>query len=319
MLCYAVLCYAQAVAYETALQAARRHALHCVPPCPAPHTPHVGQLADAERLLARVQAMVLLKNTILKNDRPALPFAPGGNVVVVGPFAEDASLYLSDYAGGGKPGDPSIAAAVAAANVGGATTSAAGCPVTGASAPADVAKAVGLAAAADAVVLTLGLSKPQEHEGMDRADTLLPGDQYAFAQKVLAAAAGRPLVIVTISGGMVSIDPLLDAAPAVVEAFNPAQRGPAALAALLFGAENRWGKMPITVYPQNYTKGVDLRSMSYTDGPGRSYRYFTGTPVFKFGQACSRPRSTPAKHARARPNLSTPVGSAGRLLHDVLA
>ena len=45
--------------------------------------------------------------------------------------------------------------------------------------------------------------------------------------------------------------------------------------------------MPITVYPKNYTNEVDLKSMSYTDGPGRSYRYYKGEPVFKFGQGLS--------------------------------
>ena len=63
--------------------------------------------------------------------------------------------------------------------------------------------------------------------------------------QVLAAAkaAGKPVVLVTISGGIVSIDDLVDPAPAIVDAFNPAQQGPTALAETLFGLYNRWGKL----------------------------------------------------------------------------
>ena len=38
---------------------------------------------------------------------------------------------------------------------------------------------------------------------------------------------------------MVSIDQLIESSSAIVDAFNPAQKGPLALAALLMGNENR--------------------------------------------------------------------------------
>ena len=82
----------------------------------------------------------------------------------------------------------------------------------------------------------LGITKSEEHEGIDRHDTLLPGAQSDFAQQVLAAAKGKPVVLVLVSGGILSIDELVQPAPAIVDSFNPAQQGPKAIAHTLFGA-----------------------------------------------------------------------------------
>ena len=56
------------------------------------------------------------------------------------------------------------------------------------------------------------------------------------------------------------------------------------MAAALFGDTNRWGKLPITIYPANYTSLLDAAGAGIADyamakGPGRSYRYFNGTPL----------------------------------------
>lgn len=108
---------------------------------------------------------------------------------------------------------------------------------------------------------------------MDRHDTLLPGQQTNFSLQVIAAAAaaGKPCVVVLISGGILSIDELVAPAPAIVDAFNPAQAGPKALAQTLFGLENRWGKLPVTIYPGNYSGLQRIQEMSLTTVPGRSF------------------------------------------------
>ena len=60
-----------------------------------------------------------------------------------------------------------------------------------------------------------GIGNQQEHEGIDRKDTMLPGLQESFAQQVLAL--GKPTTVVLINGGIVSIDSLVDKAQAIVE------------------------------------------------------------------------------------------------------
>jgi len=143
-------------------------------------------------------------------------------------------------------------------------------------------------------VLALGITHAQERETHDRAHTSLPGLQLEFALNVTAAAAAShvPVVIVLCNGGMVSVDELLPRVPAIVEAFNPVDHGTAALAASLFGAANRWGKLPITIYDQNYTALLDAAGAGIGDyelakPPGRSYRYYNATPLYHFGHGLS--------------------------------
>jgi hypothetical protein len=105
--------------------------------------------------------------------------------------------------------------------------------------------ALAAAAAADVVVLVLGNDRTQEHETLDRTDTALPGLQEPFALDVLAL--NKPVVIVLTNGGALAIDNLVSLPAAIVEAFNPGVGGAVPLAHSLFGIQNRWGKMPVTM------------------------------------------------------------------------
>jgi len=53
--------------------------------------------------------------------------------------------------------------------------------------------------------------------------------------------------MVLTNGGALAIDNLMTQPSAIVEAFNPGVRGALPLARALFGRENRWGKLPITM------------------------------------------------------------------------
>ena len=115
-------------------------------------------------------------------------------------------------------------------------------------------EAVSLAGDADTVVLALGNSRDQEHEGIDRPDISFPDNQVALAKAVLALK--KPTVLVLSNGGTLALDggTGLMNCDAIVEAFNPGHNTPE-LAALLFGESNRWGKLPVTIYSLNYTRG----------------------------------------------------------------
>ena len=219
---------------------------------------------------AALQGMVLLKND------GALPLVDEGlKLAVVGPMGDDSTGLKSDYEGAQDDNTDTIFAALQRANKGTTTFN------------LDGDTAVGAVKAADAVVLAIGLTKKQEHEGMDRKDTLLPADQKSLASAVFAAAGSKPVIVILCNGGAVSIDELVEPSHAIVEAFNPAQQGPKALAALLFGHENRWGKLPITIYDKGYASKLPIQDMEYDTPPGRSYRYYTGKPLFEFGTGLS--------------------------------
>ena len=67
------------------------------------------------------------------------------------------------------------------------------------------------------------------------------------------------------------------------QGFYPSTRGAEALYLTLSGRENRWGKLPVTIYPAAYTSAISLDEFDMTKAPGRTYRYYRGTPLWPFG------------------------------------
>ena len=71
---------------------------------------------------------------------------------------------------------------------------------------------------------------------------------------------------------------------AIVEAFHPNGIGGTALAMPLFGLENRWGKLPYTMYPYWTMERFNVKECySMSARLGRTYQYFTGEAIFPFG------------------------------------
>ena len=129
------------------------------------------------------------------------------------------------------------------------------------------------------------IDKTIEHEGHDRPTIGLPGQQENLAKQVLAT--NKPVVLVLNNGGPLAIDDLIEPSSTIVEAFNLGALGSKPLAALMFGEANKWGKMPYTVYPKNYIYEQSMQNYDMAKAPGRTYRYYTGTPLFKFGEGQS--------------------------------
>ena len=144
---------------------------------------------------------------------------------------------------------------------------------------------------ADAVVLVLGLSPRLEGEEMkvpvegfkggDRIDLGIPRAQEELMQRVVAG--GKPVVLVLLNGSAVAVNWARDHVPAIVELWYPGQAGGTALADVLFGDYNPAGRLPVTFY-----KSADqLPPFTDYNMKGRTYRYFTGEPLFPFGYGLS--------------------------------
>ena len=43
------------------------------------------------------------------------------------------------------------------------------------------------------------------------------------------------------------------------------------------------GRLPVTLYNKAYTAQVDFHDFAMAKPPGRTYKYYTGTPLFGFG------------------------------------
>src|SRR3546814_5069661 len=70
-----------------------------------------------------------------------------------------------------------------------------------------------------------------------------------------------------------------DHAAAILEAWYPGEAGGTAVANILTGRTNPSGRLPLTFY----RSADDLPPFDDYAMKGRTYRYFTGTPVYQFG------------------------------------
>ncbi|HZM86313.1 MAG TPA: glycoside hydrolase family 3 C-terminal domain-containing protein [Blastocatellia bacterium] len=155
-------------------------------------------------------------------------------------------------------------------------------------------KAVQLARESDVVVFVGGISPQLEGEEMnvttegfrggDRTSLDLPGVQEELLKAV--AAAGKPVVLVLTSGSALSVNWANDNVAAIIQLWYPGEEGGAALADVLFGDYNPAGRLPVTFY-----KSVtQLPAFEEYGMAGRTYRYFSGDPLFPFGYGLSYAR-----------------------------
>ena len=152
-------------------------------------------------------------------------------------------------------------------------------------------QAVEAAKQADVVVAFVGLSPSLEGEEMpvhlegfsggDRTKIGLPQLQVELLQAV--AATGKPLVVVLMNGSALAVPWAKEHAAAIVEAWYPGEEGGAAIAETLAGDNDPSGRLPVTFY-----ESVDqLPPFENYAMAGRTYRYFSGQPLYGFGYGLS--------------------------------
>jgi beta-glucosidase len=254
----------------------------------------------ADRALARRVADESI--VLLKNARHTLPLSKRvKTLAVIGPNANDADMLLGNY--NGAPSDTVTPLEGIRAAVGPGTRVmyavgsdlAAGIRARDAGANADSARmldsAMTIARQADAVILVLGISPRLEGEEMrvhvpwfnggDRTSLDLPAPQQALMRAV--TALGKPTVLVLMSGSAVAIDWADAHVPGILEAWYPGQAGGTAIADVLFGDYDPAGRLPVTFY----RSASDLPAFDDYSMAGRTYRFFSGTPLYPFGHGLS--------------------------------
>ena len=160
-------------------------------------------------------------------------------------------------------------------------------------APAQAQREEAVAKAKDAqvVVAFVGLSPQLEgeemkidlqgFEGGDRTSLDLPDAQEKLLEAL--AATGKPLVVVLQSGSAVALQWAKEHANAILEAWYPGVEGGMAVARTLAGLSNPAGRLPVTFY----ASVNDLPPFTDYSMKGRTYRYFTGKPLWGFGYGLS--------------------------------
>jgi beta-glucosidase len=131
----------------------------------------------------------------------------------------------------------------------------------------------------------MGIAIEGFHRG-DRTSLDLPKVQRELMRQVVAAADGKPVVLVLVSGSALAVSWAAENVPAILQAWYPGQAAGAAVADVLFGDVSPGGRLPVTFY-----RSVDqLPPFENYDMEGRTYRYFTGDPLYPFGHGLSYAR-----------------------------
>ena len=144
---------------------------------------------------------------------------------------------------------------------------------------------------AETVVFVGGISPRLEGEEMrvsepgfrggDRTSIELPQAQRDVLRWL--HEAGKKVVFVNCSGGAVAMVPELETCDAILQWWYDGEQGGTALADVLMGRYNPSGKLPVTFYRST----DDLPDFLDYTMKNRTYRYFTGEPLFPFGHGLS--------------------------------
>ncbi|HKQ05872.1 MAG TPA: glycoside hydrolase family 3 C-terminal domain-containing protein [Blastocatellia bacterium] len=262
---------------------------------------------------------------LLKNAGGLLPLKRDlKRIAVIGPTADDAGVLLGNYNGTPSRSVTLLAGIKTKVSPRTEVVYAQGCKLVEAG-PSD--NALRLAADADVVIFVGGITPRVEGEEMkvevegfrggDRTDIRLPKVQ----EELLKAlhATGKPVILVLTGGSALAVNWANDNLPAVIETWYPGEEGGTALADVLFGDASPAGRLPVTFY-----KSVEqLPPFDDYHMAGRTYRYFTGEPLYPFGYGLSYTRfaydrlAVP-RRARAGANviIKVRVTNAGKMDGD---
>lgn len=138
---------------------------------------------------------------------------------------------------------------------------------------------------ADIVFVCLGTGKKIESEGNDRSSVELPGNQLKLLQDAVNYSYQVQVVLVLFSAGPVNITWAEDneMVMAIIQCFLPAQATGEALFNLMVGNVKPAARLPYTWY-RDLDQIPSMIDYSMTE---RTYRYFTGEPLYPFGYGLS--------------------------------
>lgn len=237
---------------------------------------------------------------LLKNDNGILPFKKPMKIALFGEHADSIYPILGDYTPPQRvEAMQTIFDAMKAVNP--TTEYTKGWDFWGSD--SDFTNALNMAKDADAIVICLGGSSERDlaglyndkgqtveaksifmdcGEGRDVCNLELPGSQIELLKNL--RELGKPIISVLIQGRTYLIDEVIANSDAVMIAWYPGQEGPAAIVDTLFGKNNCFGRLPVSIpnassaLPVYYNRRpmpdgyADLKKLSdYPFGSGMNY------------------------------------------------
>lgn len=184
-------------------------------------------------------------------------------------------------------------------------------------------EAVAVAKNSNVVILALGLDETLEGEegdtgnaaaSGDKLDLLLPEPQRGLMHKVLEV--GKPTVVLLMAGSAIDLSEAQEKASAVMLCWYPGAGGGKAVADLLFGKASPSGKLPVTFY-HNEALG-EMPDFTDYSMKNRTYRYYTGTPLYPFGYGLTYGDVNVTNLTADRTAATVTLENRGRATEDVV-
>ncbi len=252
---------------------------------------------DCEKNKQLAKETALKSMVLLKNENNLLPLKKNiGTVAVIGPNSDQSFVLLGNY--NGNPSDPITPLGGIKEKLAGSSEVlyAQGCEwaadMPGQRTAEDLkTEALEVAKKANIIIMCMGITPRLEGEEMkvnvdgfkggDRTSLDLPALQEDLIKAI--HALGKPVILVLLNGSALSVNWEKDNIPAILETWYGGQAAGQAIADILFGDYNPGGRLPVTFY-----KSVnDLPAFEDYNMKNRTYRYFTGEPLFPFGYGLS--------------------------------
>ncbi len=269
--------------------------------------PYVDASKAVEIVHSRAHQQLALKAAregivLLKNQNQLLPLKKDLRAIaVIGPDANNRFNQLGDYSPSVVPQhvETVLDGIRKELSTGTRVLYAKGCEVIGGG-QGGFAQAIAAAKQAQVAVVVVGEQPrygnhgvpPTDGEGYDVASLDLTGEQQELVKAVVQT--GTPTVLVLINGRPLSVRWEAAHVPAIMEAWEPGERGGEAVANVLFGDYDPSGRLAITIprgvgqLPDYYN---DQPSKAYWIGHGwthtRGYVDMPATPLYPFGYGLS--------------------------------
>jgi beta-glucosidase len=219
------------------------------------------------------RALVRKSIVLLKNDNATLPLKTTGKIHVVGAWADNMGVQCGGWS---ETGGDAWQGSTTAHGIAGATTILQGLQA-GIGATGRItsnAAATGIPTDADVIVVVVGETPYAEDAGY-RTDITLASDQIALVHT--AAASGKPVVTILLTGRPNAIGTIAGDSKALVAAWLPGTEGGGVTDVLYGGSYNFTGKLPYSWPANNNQEPVNTGSMGDAVGTDVS------APLYQYG------------------------------------
>ncbi len=242
------------------------------------------EMVEGEEHKALAYKMACETMVLLQNRGGILPLKGDESIALVGPNAGDVRMMWGNYNAIPKE---TITLKDALAERNPSLVHLYGCGRVGTPDTLDVASVLKALEGKDIVIFAGGISPSLEGEelrlsipgfsGGDRTSLELPEIQRNLIKAL--HDAGKKVILVNFSGSAMGLVPEASTCEAVLQAWYPGQMGGKAIVDALYGVYSPSGKLPLTFY-KSVDQLPDFHDYSMKD---RTYRYFTGEPLYPFG------------------------------------